>query len=151
MHLSPHWGPEDPRGVQSILYVRPFFRLSVSLYLCPVICVAFWSSFSRTIIAHIFLRILKYLYESRNIRGGQRIRIYKYIHILSLYWCPKYPSGVQSKLYVHISVCLSLRLSISLSLSPFVHIDFWRFFAWPIIAHSACGRRTRVQIPLVVV
>ena len=48
---------------------------------------------------------------------------------LSSHWGPRDPSGVQSSLYV----CLS----VSLSLCPVFRIDFWRSFLWPIIARSA--------------
>ena len=36
MYLSQHWGPEDPSGVQSSVYVRSIFL---------VLCVGFWRSF----------------------------------------------------------------------------------------------------------
>ena len=40
MNLSLHWGPKDPSGFQSSLYVCPY----VSLSLYPVDDVAFWKS-----------------------------------------------------------------------------------------------------------
>ena len=42
-------------------------------------------------------------------------------------------------------------MSVSKSLCSVVHIYFWRQFKWPVIAHSACGRRPRGQTPQVAV
>ena len=35
MNLFPHWGPLDPSGFQSILYLRPYIHLSVSMSVFP--------------------------------------------------------------------------------------------------------------------
>ena len=49
MVLSPHWGTKELIGVQLSLYVRLSISLSVPLYLCPVVCIAFWQSFVRPV------------------------------------------------------------------------------------------------------
>ena len=117
--------------------------ISRSMSLCLIFRISFWRSFTQPIILHMFWRTWKYLYESRNIWGGQIILIYKSIHILSPHWVPKDHSGVQSSLYVRPYVFLSLCL--------FVRIAFWKSFSCPVITRSICGRRPQGQSPWVAV
>ena len=45
MNFSPHWGPEDPSGVQSSLYVR--------VPVCTVVHVDFWKTLTEPVIERI--------------------------------------------------------------------------------------------------
>ena len=68
---------------------------------------------------------------------------------LSPHWGPEDPSGVQSSLYVHLSLCISLYLvgSIYLYLPLYVQLyasSFGNQSVRPVIARSACSRRPRI-------
>ena len=100
---GPLWDSKGPLWVPvDIICLFPY--LSVSLYLCLVFCVAFWRTFTLPVI-------------SRNPCGRTpRLLCYNlYSTTLSPHWCPKDPSGVQSILYVCVSVSLFVFIYVSLS------------------------------------
>ena len=163
-YLSPHWGPKDPSGVQSSLYVCQslcaYFCLSVSMYGCPRRILAIIRA-NRNCVQHMQPQatgsnplsgsiICPSVCPSVPTRafcdfcicinfqcGVQRHDSF------SPYWGPEDPSGVQSSLYVHISVymsvCLSIYLYVSLSafLRRFLSIEVRRPYLC--VANAATG------------
>ena len=143
MHLSPHWYPKNPSGVQSILCVHVSFSLSLFLLVLSclfleIICAAYnrvqcmrlqdtdSNPLSGSIICmsvRMSIRLVVHPSVHPFIRGPFAILYFYEFPVwgssvtmnLSPHWVLKYPSGFQLSLYLHLSISLSVRFYVSLS------------------------------------
>ena len=139
MHLSSHWGPEDPSGVQSSLCVSLSFHLSIcpsvhlSIYpsvhqsicpavplsICPYVCLSVCLSVSLSGLPRRFLAID---YSGGEGGGGggyiQRARYFALRNQITI-MC----------LSIFTSVRMFVYLSVSLSLCQVLRVAFWYQFS----------------------
>ena len=178
MHLSPHWGPEDPSGVQSSLCV--IFLVHLSLY---------WSSHPIQILViisaarncaqcmrpqstgsnpqngsiicltvclsvHLYVRSFVYQYICLSVCIPGRMQdFWNVVFILILVW--EFSNTMHLSLHWGSEDCSGVQSSlyvcppVFMSQYTVVCVEFWWSLAGAVIGCSACGHTTRGQIPWV--